>query len=72
MSVDGRYAAVVHFFKDLQGVGYIPRYRQVPGLGCGTVERKCPTSGMFCIGSLRVSHFLHDTVVSSSTPADNC
>jgi hypothetical protein len=48
----------------------MPQYQREFGLGCGTVERRFPTSGMFYRGSLRASPFLRDTVLSSGMPED--
>ena len=70
MSVDGRFAAVVLFSLSLLGAECMPQYRREFGLGCGTVERRFPTSGMFYRGSLHASPFLHDTVLSRGTPED--
>jgi len=70
MSVDGCFAAVVLFSLSLLGAECMPQYRQEFGLGCGTVERRFPTSGMFYRGSLCASPFLRDTVLSSGTPED--
>ena len=70
MSVDGRFAAVVLFSLDLLGVECMPRYRREFGLGCGTVERRFPTSGMFYRGFLHASHVLRDTVLCSGMPED--
>ena len=70
MSVDARFAAVVLFSLDLLGAECMPQYLQEFGLGCGTVERRYPTSGMFDSDSLRASLFLRDTVLSSGTPAE--
>ncbi len=70
MSVDGHFAAVVLFSLSLLGAECMSQYRREFGLGCGTVERRFPTSGMFYRDSLHASPFLRDTVLSSGTPED--
>jgi hypothetical protein len=70
MSVDGHFAAAALFSLGLLGAECMPQYLQEFGLGYVTVEKRFPTSGTFCRGSLRASPFLRDTVLSSGTPED--